>query len=64
MQFLENLFLAYCKACSWIMRTMIRMGMRGLPFEIVTLMLFVRPCSLRYMGIKAKRGEVVWPPAS
>lgn len=64
MQFLENLFLAYCDACGWIMRTMIRVGIRGLPFQIVTLVLFVRPCAVKMMKIRARRGEVVWPPSS
>lgn len=61
MQFLEYLLLVYCKACGWIMRTMLRMGIRGWAFEIATLMLFVRPCSMRMMEIKARRGEVEWP---
>lgn len=62
MKFLENLFLVYCKVCSWAMRTMIHVGIRGLPFEIITLMLFVRPCSVKMMEIRASRGEIEWPP--
>ena len=62
MQSLENLLLAYCNFLSWIMRKMLGIGIRGWLFEIITMMLFVRPCAVKMMEIKASRGEVEWPP--
>lgn len=62
MQFFEDLFLMYCNVCGWIMRKMLWIGIRGWPFEIITMMLFVRPCAVKMMEIRARRGEVVWPP--